>query len=115
MRRRPRPWSDGRLHDAPKVQVPPPSPRFLARAPKPALRWRVPAAVVSRPLITCASLAVLALGLLCTPSMAAITPDRDASSVARAFTDGLPFGAFAGASFVTIPPAPDATVECVNG
>jgi hypothetical protein len=62
------------------------------------------------------TLAVVILSaVMAAPAAATITPDRDAPTVARALADGLPPGAFGGASFVTIPPAPEPPAECANG
>lgn len=63
-----------------------------------------------RPLLTTLAVVVLS-AVLTAPAAADITPNRNAATVAGALADGLPPGAFAGASFVAIPP----TAECANG
>jgi hypothetical protein len=63
-----------------------------------------------KPLMTTLAVVILS-AVLAAPATAAITPDRNAGNVASALADGLPPGAFVGASFVTISP----TAECANG
>ena len=46
---------------------------------------------------------------------AAITPTRDAATVAQAMTDPLSAGVFTSASFPVIPPDPGSTTECSDG
>jgi Bacterial Ig-like domain len=59
-------------------------------------------------------LTVLTVLLSAAPAAADITPSRDAGTVAGAFTELLPGGAFTGAAFTEIPPEPGATAECSN-
>ena len=64
-----------------------------------------------KPLMTTLAVVILS-AVLAAPATAAITPDRNAGNVASALADGLPPGAFVGASFVTIPPV---RAQCANG
>jgi hypothetical protein len=49
------------------------------------------------------------------PAMAAISPSRDANTVASTITDSLSPGVFTGASFPVIPPKPSDIPECRDG